>query len=204
VALLDDAREVLGPKPAKHGKIDEADEIRTYGHIVIDEVQDLTPMQLKMAMRRSLNGSMTVVGDIAQATGPLAPDDWPDVLAHLPERKPSRVIGLSVGYRIPAQIMELANKVMAAATPRLRAPTSVRVGDVGPRIVRVDDIEAGVLAEVAQLRRELPTGSVAVVADDDRCDAISDAMAAAGIEHGRAAATGLDQSITVVPVSVVK
>jgi DNA helicase IV len=204
VALLDDAREVLGPLPRKDGKIDESDEIRTYGHIVIDEVQDLTPMQLKMAMRRSLNGSMTVVGDIAQATGPLAPDDWADVLAHLPERKPSRVIGLSVGYRIPAQIMELANKVMAAATPGLRAPTSVRIGDVGPRIVRVDDIEAGVLAEVAQLRSELPTGSVAVVADDDRCDAISDAMAAAGIEHGRAAATGLDQSITVVPVSVVK
>ena len=53
----------------RNGKVDEADEIRTYGHIVIDEVQDLTPMQLKMATRRSLNGSMTVVGDIAQATG---------------------------------------------------------------------------------------------------------------------------------------
>jgi hypothetical protein len=51
---------------------------------VIDEVQDLTPMQLKMATRRSLNGSMTVVGDIAQATGPLAPDGWDDVLATCP------------------------------------------------------------------------------------------------------------------------
>jgi hypothetical protein len=70
-------------------------------HIVIDEVQDLTPMQLRMASRRSLNGSMTVVGDIAQATGALAPDDWADVLAHLPVQRPSRVIGLSVGYRIP-------------------------------------------------------------------------------------------------------
>ena len=69
VALLDDAREVLGPRVGKGGKIDDADEIRTYGHIVIDEVQDLTPMQLKMAARRSLNGSLTVVGDLAQATG---------------------------------------------------------------------------------------------------------------------------------------
>ena len=76
VALLDDAREVLGPRPTqRNGKIDEADEIRTYGHIVIDEVQDLTPMQLQDGARRSLNGSMTVVGDIAQATGPLAPDE---------------------------------------------------------------------------------------------------------------------------------
>jgi DNA helicase IV len=204
VALLDDAREVLGPKPGKDGKTDDADEIRTYGHIVIDEVQDLTPMQLKMASRRSLNGSMTVVGDIAQATGPLAPSDWDDVLAHLPDRKPSRVIGLSVGYRIPSQIMELANRVMAEATPGLRAPTSVRIGDTGPRITRVESLGQGVLAEVQQLRIELPTGSVAVVADDDRCDEISDALTEAGIEHGRAASTGLDQSVTVVPVSVVK
>ena len=204
VALLDDAREVLGPKPGKDGKTNDADEIRTFGHIVIDEVQDLTPMQLKMATRRSLNGSMTVVGDIAQATGPLAPSDWADVLTHLPDRKPSRVIGLSVGYRIPSQIMELANRVMAEATPGLRAPTSVRIGDAGPRITRVESLPQGVLAEVRQLRVELPTGSVAVVADDDRCDEISDALTAAGVEHGRAASTGLDQSVTVVPVSVVK
>ena len=73
VALLDDAREVLGPVPTRSGRIDDADEIRTYGHIVVDEVQDLSPMQLKMIARRSLNGSLTVVGDLAQATGPWAP-----------------------------------------------------------------------------------------------------------------------------------
>jgi DNA helicase IV len=204
VALLDDAREVLGPRPGRNGKIDPADEIRTYGHIVIDEVQDLTPMQLKMADRRSLNGSMTVVGDIAQATGPLAPDDWDDVLRFLPDRKPPRVIGLSVGYRIPAQIMELANRVMAVATPELRAPESVRVGEALPRIGRVDDLAAGVVAEVHTLRAELSEGSVAVVAPDELSDEISDALAAAGLEHGRAATSGLDQSLTVVPVSVVK
>ena len=203
VALLDDAREVLGPKPSKTGKPNDGEEIRTYGHIVIDEVQDLTPMQLKMASRRSLNGSMTVVGDIAQATGALAPDGWEEVLAHLPERKPSRVIGLSVGYRIPAQIMELANRVMAVATPGLRAPTSVRFGDATPRIVRVDSLVSGVVAEVAELQRQL-SGSIAVVAPDERCDDISEALNAAGYAHGRAATTGLDQSLTVVPVSVVK
>jgi DNA helicase IV len=204
VALLDDAREVLGPRPGKGGKIDESDEIRTYGHIVIDEVQDLTPMQLKMATRRSLNGSMTVVGDIAQATGPLAPDDWDDVLAHLPDRKPPRVIGLSVGYRIPAQIMELANRVMAEATPGLRAPQSVRLGDASPRIVEVADLADGVVAEVDHLRGELPSASIAVVAPDDRCDEVSAALTAAGRDHGRASTAGLDQLLTVVPVSVVK
>ena len=98
-ALLDEARSLLGPKPgrgrATNGRSgdnggEQADEIRTYGHIVIDEVQDLSPMELRMAARRSLNGSMTVVGDIAQATGVHAPRDWADVLAHLPDRRPAR------------------------------------------------------------------------------------------------------------------
>jgi DNA helicase IV len=206
VALLDEARSYLGPKPGKGGKVDEADEIRTYGHIVIDEVQDLTPMQLRMAARRSLNGSMTVVGDLAQATGALAPDTWDDVLAHLPDRRPSRVIGLSVGYRIPNQIMELANRVMRAATPELRAPTAVRDGDFEPEITAVDRAALGRMsAERTQAMIDvIGDGNLAVVVPDAMADEISEALAAAGIEHGRATRTGLDTGVTVVPVSVVK
>ncbi len=203
-ALLDDAREVLGPVPRRNGKLDEGDEIRTYGHIVIDEVQDLTPMQMRMATRRSLNGSMTVVGDIAQATGPLAPESWEDVLQHLPDKREPRVVGLSVGYRIPAQIMELANKVMAAATPWLRVPTSVRVGDASPRIAHVDDVYAGTVDALLSMIDDLPGGSLAVVVPDELSDRVSAALVEAGIEHGRAATTGLDEAVTVVPVSVVK
>jgi DNA helicase IV len=205
VALLDDARDVLGPKPGRNGKIDDTDEIRTYGHIVIDEVQDLTPMQLKMATRRSLNGAMTIVGDLAQATGPLAPTDWQDVLDHLPDRKPSRVIGLSVGYRIPGQIMELANKVMAAATPMLRAPQSVRVGDAAPVIVRsVGALGAAVADEVRSITASLPNASLGVIASDSMIDELSEHLTAAGVNHGTATRTGLDEGVTLVPVSVVK
>jgi len=208
IALLDEARNFLGPRPHKRppGAPEEHEEIRTYGHIVIDEVQDLTPMQLRMATRRSLNGSMTVVGDIAQATGALAPDDWADVLRHLPANKPSRVIGLSVGYRIPDQIMALANRVMMAATPTLRAPVSVRAGDEHPEIVEVAaaglfDTAAGAAAE--QLAT-IPDGSIAIVAPDAMADAVSDALEARGIPHGRATRHGLAAGVTVVPVSVVK
>jgi DNA helicase IV len=211
VALLDEARSYLGPKPkpktANGGGSDDVEDIRTYGHIVIDEVQDLTPMQLRMVSRRSLNGSMTVVGDIAQATGALAPNDWDDVLAHLPDKKPSKVIGLSVGYRIPAQIMELANHVMMEATPTLRAPTSVREGDEHPEFVEVADprdvFEAAATA-TADLLADIRDGNVAVVAADSMVDAVSDALTRHGIEHGRATRTGLDAGVTVVPVSVVK
>ena len=210
VALLDEARSYLGSRPVKSqsGQLaqQDADEIRTYGHIVVDEVQDLTPMQLRMVSRRSLNGSMTVVGDIAQATGALAPNDWDDVLRYLPDQKPSRVIGLSVGYRIPAQIMALANQVMLAATPTLRAPTSVRQSDELPEFVRAspDDLLAAVATSTRLLTDEIADGTIAVVAPDSMVEGVSQALDAAGIEHGRATRTGLEMGVTVVPVSVVK
>jgi DNA helicase IV len=164
-------------------------------------------MQLRMASRRSLNGSMTVVGDIAQATGALAPDSWDDVLAHLPDNRPSRVIGLSVGYRIPDLIMELANRVMMAATPSLRAPISVRAGDERPEFVAVEqpaDLFGAVATATADLVDALPGGSIAVVTPDALVDEVSAALERAGIEHGRATRQGLNVGTTVVPVSVVK
>jgi DNA helicase IV len=207
IALLDEARNFLGPRPQRQVAQKDDEEIRTFGHIVIDEVQDLTPMQLRMASRRSLNGSMTVVGDIAQATGALAPNDWADVLAHLPDNRPSRVIGLSVGYRIPDRIMELANRVMLAATPTLRAPVSVRAGDERPEIIAVGN-DAELFARVARAAREmsdqLSSGTVAVVADDSMVEAVSEALDSAGVAHARATRSGIITGITVVPVSVVK
>ena len=207
VALLDEARFLLGPRPRRNGKIDESDEIRTYGHIVVDEVQDLTPMQLRMITRRSLNGSMTVVGDIAQATGPLAPSDWSDVLDHLPSRKEPRVTGLSVGYRIPAQIMELADKVMKAATPGLRAPQSVRVGEVPPRIEPVGsaaEVPDTVAALADELRARPGSRRSAVICPAHMVDDISAALDRRSLDHGRAQATGLDQSLSIVPASLAK
>ena len=206
IALLDEARSYLGVRPIKNG-VDETDEIRTYGHIVIDEVQDLTPMQLRMASRRSLNGSMTVVGDIAQATGPLAPNNWDDVVTHLPDRKGSRIIGLSVGYRIPAQIMDVANRVMLAATPSLRPPTAVREGEDKPDFIEVAtsaELARAVAMETARLVNEITDGNIAVVAPDPMVEELSAALTTAGIKHGRATRTALDTGVTVVPVSVVK
>lgn len=206
-ALLDEARFLLGPRPRRSGKIEEKDEIRTYGHIVVDEVQDLTPMQLRMVTRRSLSGSMTVVGDIAQATGPLAPNQWDDVLNHLPSRKTPRVVGLSVGYRIPSQIMELADKVMHAATPGLRSPRSVRDGDEVPLIIRVDsltEIFDAVATRARELSQRVDSGRAAIICPDDMVNAMSEALDAASLPHGRAQAAGLDEGLSIVPASLAK
>lgn len=207
VALLDEALALIGPRPRKSGRINEADEVRQFGHIVIDEVQDYAPMQLRMVARRSLNGAMTVVGDLAQATGAFAPDDWSDILQFLPDKREAKVVGLSVGYRIPAQIMELANRVMAVAAPGLRAPRSVREGDASPAFVQASDRAALLAATANQARAmmdELSDGNVAVVCADGAMQAIAEALTQAGLEFGRASTSGLDARLTLVPVSVVK
>ncbi len=209
--LLDEARELLGPRALRNGKVRSSDqsehseEIRTYGHIVIDEAQDLTPMQLRMAARRSLNGSMTVVGDIAQATGPHAPRDWSDVLRHLPDRRPARVTELTVGYRIPAQTMALAARVLRVAAPALAPPSSIRQGELPPSIVRVDHGGLGP-AIVAEIDRFSATvgGSTAVIVADSMMAEVMAALDGSGLSFGVAPQDGLDAHVTLVPVGLVK
>jgi len=205
-ALLDEARHLLGPKPRKGGVLEEADEIETYGHIIVDEVQDLTPMQLRMVARRSLNGAMTVVGDIAQATGPFAPSDWRDVLNLLPKDRDAKVAELSVGYRIPRQIMEFAGRLLATAAPGQTPPTAVREGDHDPRIVKVPktQIAKTVAQEARDLVASLADGRVGIVCPDDMVDLVASALDEASLAYGRAGSRGLDATLTIVPVSVVK
>ena len=218
--LLDEARALLGPKPpSKAVKAANAraqaeglpplpdDEIRTYGHIVIDEVQDLSPMALRMTARRSLNGAMTVVGDLAQSTGQHAPRSWDDVLGHLPDRKPARITELTVGYRIPESIMDLANKVLAAAVPSLTPPRAVRTGESHARIIATNEADrAATIADlVRELRDTVDDGMVAVVTPASLTADVAAALGAAGIVVGNAAGRlAIDEAINVVPVSLVK
>ena len=205
VPLLDEARSLLGPLPRK-----DDEDPRTYGHIVIDEAQDLTPMQLRLVARRSLNGSMTVVGDMAQATGALAPDGWDDVVTALVERRstrrPPRVRELSIGYRTPASVLTLANRVLAVAAPELTPPRSVRAGDAPPSVIPVapGDLAVRVAELAAAERSAVGEGNVAVVATDALVDELGDALASAGVAFGDARRTGLESALTLVPVRLAK
>jgi DNA helicase IV len=210
VPLLDEARALLGPRSRRRRSTNggaDPDEVRTYGHIVVDEAQDLSPMQLRMLERRSLNGSMTVVGDIAQATGVWAHKDWDEILEHLPQRRPGERAELTIGYRIPGPTMDLAAKVLAVAAPDLRPPSSVRQAGDEPRIVAVDDpddLAARVAAVAVEERDAVDPGSVAVIVASTQVDDVAAALDAAGIEFGRAARNGLESRVTLVPVSLVK
>ena len=202
VPLLDEARALLGPRR----KRDEED-ARTYGHIIVDEAQDLSPMQLRMLARRSLGGSMTVVGDIAQATGAWAHANWDEILAFLPEKKPARRAELTIGYRIPAQNMMLAARVLAVAAPELTPPRSIREGDDPPSIwgaASSAGLGAAVASAVQTEHAAVGMGNVAVIVPASLVDVVSASLTEAGIEHGHANRHGLEQPVTLVPVSLVK
>jgi len=210
LALLDEARALLGPASrTRHvgGNGDEP-ELRTFGHIVVDEAQDLSPMQLRMLSRRSLSGSMTVVGDIAQATGPLAPRRWEDQLAHLPTRRGLQQVSLSVNYRTPAEIMEIAGRVLALAAPWLTVPESVRTGDAEPRRITVQPSERlgeVVARAVAEERAMIGGGTLAVVVPRSLVPATSAALSAFGVDHQVASVrSDLSTGVTVLPVEAVK
>ncbi len=91
------------------------DEPRTFGHVIVDEAQDLSAMQWRMLARRCPSSSMTIVGDVAQASRPGALATWDDVVAELPNRVPPQLVTLTVNYRTPAEIMEFANRLLPAA-----------------------------------------------------------------------------------------
>ncbi len=185
-ALVDEARALLGPR---NGSAEDG--LRKYGHIVVDEVQDLSPMQLRMLTRRSLSGSMTVVGDIAQATAPWAPTSWSDITAHLPRRRPVRSVELTVSYRTPAEVLAVATRVLAVAAPELSPPTPVRRTEVEPRMIPVrgpDGTSSGatvgdLVRRVAEVAGEevvaVTPGRVAILAPETLLPVLADALAAA-------------------------
>lgn len=223
LALLDEARALLGPT-RRRPTADDA--LRTYGHIVADEAQDLSPMQLRMLGRRSLSGSMTVVGDIAQATGVRAPADWEAVVAHLgpPGRRPgdtgqsgrrpggsgsprgARYVELSVNYRTPSEVMELASRVLAATGTHLRPPRSIRSAGSEPNLVAVpwERLEEEVVAQARSEMEAMAGGTVVVVVAPSLVSRLVGAMAREGLVVTDAASHGIGSALTLVPVELVK
>ncbi len=172
------------PAPAVVSSNGSDDEIRSFGHIVADEVQDLSPMQLRMLARRSLSGSMTVVGDIAQATGPWAPTSWDDVTRHLTPQRPPRLVELTVSYRTPAEVVALAAQVLAVAAPTIAPPRPVRASGQTPRIVHAGRV--GFAARLAELAHEevaaVAPGRVAVLGAGVMLPELMRGLADAGLD----------------------
>ncbi|WP_282702906.1 ATP-binding domain-containing protein [Streptomyces sp. CC219B] len=160
-----------------------------YGHIVVDEAQDLSPMQCRAVARRAAFGSLTVLGDLAQGTTPWAARSWPELLGHL-GKPDAALVPLTTGFRMPAAVAELANRLLARLDVDVPPARSLR-RDGGLRLRRVPaaELPAAVAAAVRDaLARE---GAVGVVAAD------------ADVPRLRTTLTPADR-LTVVPASLVK
>jgi DNA helicase IV len=190
--------------------VDEAIELidgrlRTYGHAVVDEAQDLSPMQARMLARRVPNGSMTILGDIAQGTGAWGRDSWEDLLQHLPAPDGVRIEELRLGYRAPGRVLDVASRLLPSIAPDLQPTESIRPGRSEPRFVRVDDVGdlAGAAAREA-IRLAAEWTSIAVIVPNALHDEIAAVLAAAGADLGDAEREGLDHAVTLVPALTAK
>ncbi|MER5635203.1 HelD family protein [Streptomyces nitrosporeus] len=169
-----------------------------YGHIVIDEAQDLSPMECRVIARRSPFGSLTVLGDLAQGTTPWAARDWPGLLAHL-GRHDAVVTSLTTGFRVPEAVAALANRLLCHLGVDVPPVRSLR-RDGGVTVTRSQDTAAATVAAVGAALG--CTGSVGVVCAGAEAQRLHAALAAAGIPASGPDAP--DTRVTVVPASAVK
>ena len=171
-------------------------EPRTFGHVLVDEAQDLTSMQWRMLARRCPSGSMTLVGDPGQASRPGALASWSDALAHLPQHTPARFVTLTINYRTPSEVMDVAARLLAVAAPTVEPSRSVRSTGEQPRFVTTTPDQ--VIAETATHARAAleRTGTLAVIAPAAMHAEIIATLA--GVNASSDASEALDATIAVL------
>ncbi|WP_204034134.1 HelD family protein [Micromonospora qiuiae] len=171
-----------------------------YGHVVVDEAQDLSPMQCRVIARRSEHGSLTLLGDLAQATAPWAATDWRETLRHL-GKPDAAVVPLTVGFRVPAAVLAFANRLLPALAVDVPPAESLRRD--GALVVRtVTDLPGATVAEVrAALAHE---GSVGVIVEDEAVAPLRAALTAAGVETATADDLRPAARVAVLPATLVK
>jgi hypothetical protein len=185
--LIDEARDLITRTPS-------------LAHVVVDEAQDLSPMECRALGRRCSTGAATVLGDLAQGTTPWAAPSWESLLANL--GKPDvGVRELSVGYRVPRQILDYASTLLAVIAPELTPASSLRADPGALELIRVPAASLGrTLVTACQQARSRP-GSVAVIAAEHQVPALGRTLGGAGVEYG---APGTDSALTLVPVTLAK
>ncbi|WP_435880623.1 HelD family protein [Streptomyces zaomyceticus] len=186
--------------------VDEAQDLveRTHslGHVVLDEAQDLSPMQYRAVGRRCTTGSATILGDLAQGTTPWATTSWAEALGHL--GKPEAVVEeLTAGFRVPREVIAYASRLLPHMSPGLAAVESVRENPGSLEIRHSDSLDGDVVAACAEaLAHE---GSIGLIAADARIAPLAEALTAAGLAHlSPGEETTAESRLTLVPASLAK
>lgn len=235
IAMLDELQAILGApvRPRKKRELDPLDQLTgleelmptreesqreraerlaqervEYAHVIVDEAQDLTPMQWRMVGRRGRHATWTVVGDPAQSSWS-DPDEAAEARDEALGSRPRRRFELTVNYRNPAEIAELAAKVLALAMPGAKSPSAVRSTGVEPRFVATGDGHGSVVGDslektvraAAEHLLDLVDGTVGVVVAMDRRAEAARWLAGLGdrvVALGSLEAKGLEYDATVV------
>ncbi|MFI8346746.1 HelD family protein [Streptomyces sp. NPDC085596] len=227
IAMLDELQAILGApaRPRKKRELDPLDHLtgleelmpvreetqreraerlaqeRTeYAHVIVDEAQDLTPMQWRMVGRRGRHATWTVVGDPAQSSWS-DPDEAAEARDEALGTRPRRRFELTVNYRNPAEIAELAAKVLALAMPGSESPRAVRSTGVQPRFEVAGDSLAHTVRAEAERLLSLVDGTVGVVVAMNRREEARRWLAGLGdraVALGSLEAKGLEYDATVV------
>ena len=228
VPLLDEAAELLGEPPRRGPKrrrsprgedhedasadgrtIEEmarVDRRWSYGHVIVDEAQEVSPMAWRMLVRRSPHRSMTVVGDWAQRSVDWGARGWEGALGAAASER-LRIAELTVNYRTPEEAMALASRLLAEVDPDMETPSAIRSSGFVPWSLRaevdaVGDVATGVVA--AELHA-VGDGRIAVVAPDDMCESIGEALRrGVGERVSTDAGSALDRPIAVFGVADIK
>ncbi|MCM2391830.1 HelD family protein [Streptomyces albipurpureus] len=193
--------------PADAVLIDEATDLvqrtASLGHVVLDEAQDLSPMQYRAVGRRCSTGSATVLGDLAQGTTPWATESWQEALDHL-GKSDAVVEELTAGFRVPREVIAYASRLLPHMSPGLAEVRSMREspGSLEVREVRGDLDAAVVAACVDALQHE---GSIGLIAADSRVESLATALTTANLPHlTPGSETTADSRLTLVPASLAK
>ncbi|WP_253830553.1 ATP-binding domain-containing protein [Prauserella aidingensis] len=181
----------------------------TFGHVIVDEAQELSAMDWRTVMRRCPSRSMTLVGDVSQTGSRGGSSSWADVLSPYVEDR-WRLRELTVNYRTPAEVMDVAAGVLAAIDPQLRAPRSVRDTGVRPwqRCAVRDDVAAELKSIVDGELAEVDGGTVAVVVPEALADVTFDSPAidaerVSVLTVGRAKGLEFDSVVVVAPDEII-
>jgi DNA helicase IV len=188
--LIDEARDLIGRTPS-------------LAHVVVDEAQDLSPMECRAIGRRCATGSATVLGDIAQGTTPWATASWRQLLTNL-GKEDARLRVLDTGYRVPRQILDFASQLLAHIAPGLAPARSVRQ-EAGSLVIipAPGDSMPGALTAACADALSRP-GSAAVIAADDQVAGISAILTRSALPHSVLDADAAAGELTLVPVTIAK
>ncbi|MEU8992502.1 UvrD-helicase domain-containing protein [Streptomyces sp. NPDC048558] len=212
----DEQKTILWAKPARSVKaakwsaadavlIDEANDIvartSSLGHVVLDEAQDLSPMQYRAVGRRCTTGSATVLGDLAQGTTPWATRSWDEALAHLGKSE-GVIEELTAGFRVPTDVITYASRLLPHIAPGLTPVASIRENPGFFEVREVSEASEVIAACGELLRRE---GSIGLIAADARVPVLAEGLAAAGITYLAPGEETTERTrLTLVPASLAK